>query len=397
MSRRAIEIDLIRNVVAGTARLSYFGVNSVIRSILSAFSFQIDETRYEIEQLRRKLFLLTAQGNDLEDLAASRGIERRTQAVHAGVVLHVGIDPNADLGMDDLVIPSGMKVISAEGVVFVTLASVAFRNPTEFGPQVDRVVEARAETPGLAGNIPSGSITQGVGGANIIGESLPEQPENLAELLTIANRAPGQGGREKQERDFELRYRAVHSIDQLNQGTSTFVEAQLLELQDEIRTIDGGARIRIGRILVERGLGATHNSVVVYVAHANGTASFTSDELEIMRMKLSERMPALVPVIMRNMRYENIRLSGTLVVGGSVDEQEVIRSLGNALVEYLDHSRWPFDRRIVGQSDLIAVIEQTRGVERIVPGTFRPASDIRIPRGYLPRLLSMNFSFRTAL
>ncbi len=375
MSRREIEVDLIRNVVAQTDKLTYFGINSVIRSILSAVAFVIDEARYEIEQVRRKLFLLTARGKDLEDLAGSRGVVRRVDPVPAGVVLRVGL--RASIAPEEqATIEAGMEVKAAGGVVFTTLAPVTIADG-----QVDQFVEAVAQTPGTAGNVPAGSITEGTDGDSI--SEIVASVAGLKEKLRVNNPAPARGGRDEEERDHELRYRAVHTVDLLNQGTETFVEAQLLELQDEIRKLAPG--IRIGRVRVLRGIGVTANKVVVHVAHANGNI-FTDAERDIIRRKLEDRMPALVQVQVRNLEFVDIEMRVTVVPLPGRQLATVRERIGNNLVAFLDFTRWSFDKRTVGRSDLIRVVDETEGVDRVVTSNFEPLSDVELPPDTLPRL-----------
>jgi len=189
-----------------------------------------------------------------------------------------------------------------------------------------------------------------------------------------------------------LRYRAVHTVDLLNQGTETFVEAQLLELQDQIREEAPG--IRIGRTRALRGIGVTANKVIVHVANANGNG-FSELERDLIRRKLENRMPALTQVDVRNLVFHDVAIRATVVLLPGQDLARVRERIGNNLVSFLDFTKWSFDKRVVGRSDLIRVIDETDGVDRVVTGSLEPLQDVHMPPNTLPRLSVLEISSYT--
>ncbi len=112
-----------------------------------------------------------------------------------------------------------------------------------------------------------------------------------------------------------------------------------------------------------------------------------------------------------NLRFTEIGIEAAVVYQVGVDQESVNHQIAANLTDFIDFSKWSFegildgteDRIVsyVGRSDIIRVIDQTEGVERINLNDFRifkdrdeidSGTDISIPAEQLPKLTSLKIS-----
>lgn len=105
-TREEIKQDLINRVASYSNKLTDFSTGSVIDTILSAISNEIEEAYYFKEDAYNKSLLITAEEEDLDNIAAGFGITRSGAEAAVGIIEFSRTTPYAY----DVTIPAGTIV-----------------------------------------------------------------------------------------------------------------------------------------------------------------------------------------------------------------------------------------------------------------------------------------------
>ena len=196
-------------------RLTDRNPGSVLRTLAESFAREYAVMSRQLEQVYDASFLDTAEGRDLEALAALVGIERRTQLFAVGEVVFSRTTP----APGDIAIEEG-TTISTSDLPSVTVAST----------------EARTlRSGGLSVSVPVRSTVSGPDGAAAAG-TLTVLHRPILGITDVRNVEP-LVFRGDAETDLELRRRASHAVEGAGRSTPGAIVAALLGVEgSESRT-----------------------------------------------------------------------------------------------------------------------------------------------------------------
>jgi len=352
-NRKAIEQQIIQNVIANTSQITYFGIGGVVRSIITAVAAAIDELYYDLNQTEKKLFIATAEETDLDELAKDYNMVRLGTAA-AGVIL-------AFSGTSLTVIPAGTQVKSDSGIYYETLEAITLGDanspynlfPCE--PIVDKV-EAIALTNGEVGNTQANTITTLVG--------------TISGLDSVTNPSPAVNGVDS-ETDSQFRTRIFERILMLNLGTQKFYNAIVKEINDTIL-----------RVYACRG--ETTREVAVYVANRSGVGLTASQRADL-EASLKNYAPICADPKVYNITFTDVDvyIKASFKTGYTITD--VFQDLAKNLANYLDWSALDFGVEL-DDADILSVCRNTDGIKDIDLTLFRPNANIECDANSLPRL-----------
>jgi hypothetical protein len=315
---------------------------------------EVQALYYKMFQVEQRLDLMSATGQDLDNYAASRGLQRRGASFSSVLVTLTAS------GSEPIEILAGLRVSAGSGIAFestqpVTLSPVANNSTTLRG-----IVSMRSDGTGSSQNVPALSI-RSVLNPTIVPGSVP---------ITVTNLAAAQGG-EDSESDATFRTRILTLFSGLNQGTALFYEAQVRNLNPNI------VRIFLGR-------GAGPGEVLVYCVTADG-AELTTAEKTSLEAGLSEVVPVQTKVTVRDMILQPINVAFTTTLSGDATAESVAYDLAETYQQLLNWSTWPFYRSVQAD-DLLRLASATSGVDSLRLSSFSPAQDVPLGPATLPRV-----------
>jgi hypothetical protein len=363
LDRSTIIERMIRAVRAQTSAITYFGPGP-FRAFLYAVAGEVQGVYYKMFKLEQRLDILSAKEADLDRYASSRGLQR-LGATQASVLVTVEAP-----GSEALVVPVGLRVSAGSGTTFVSTEPVTLL-PLNTGSSVLRgIVRMRSEGTGETQNIPALSIRNALNVPQLSIVKLSDNSVVTGTTITVSNPAAAQGGSDV-EGDATFRSRIMTLFSALNQGTAMFYEAQLRAINPNI------VRVFLAR-------GSAPNEVLAYCVTADGSP-LTTQEKQVLAGEMSEVVPVLTSVTIKDMLLEPINVSFATTLSGGVTEAEVAQELADAYREFLDWRTWPFYRSVQAD-DLLRVASGIRGVDSLSLSSFSPSTDVPLGPATLPRL-----------
>jgi uncharacterized phage protein gp47/JayE len=352
-NRNQIEKSLIETFKSLCTKITFFGPGGILRSIFASVAAILDELFYDLNRIKRKLFIATASGDDLDDLAADHDLTRLT-STKAGVVLVFS-------GTASTVIPAETEVRSSTGIMFKTKNQITLGEanpPYDFYPSepLGDKVEAEATTAGESGNVEANTVTELVSA--------------ISGVDSVTNPAQAQGGRDA-EPDNEFRVRIFERVSVLNQGTQAFYESIAKEIDEDIL-----------RAHAERG--ATAREVDLYVCNRGGVG-FSSSELDIIKDAILSYVPMMSNLKVKNMTFTDVDVYVRISLVSGYELEGVFNSICQNLTELIDWSKLDFGCT-VQDDDILSTINDTEGVHDIDMSTFQPDSNVIVASNSLPRL-----------
>jgi uncharacterized phage protein gp47/JayE len=190
-------------------RLTDRNPGSVLRILAESFAREYTVVSKQLESVYDAGFLATAEGRDLDQIAALVGLQRRTQLFAVGEVVFSRATP----APGDITIEEGTRISTAE-VPAVTVATSESRRLRSGSLSV--AVPVQAEVTGAAGIAAANTLT--VIHRPILGITSAVNPEALA-------------FRGSTETDAALRRRAAHALDGAGRSTGRALVASLLSVE----------------------------------------------------------------------------------------------------------------------------------------------------------------------
>jgi len=335
-NQKEIHEKLMRDFLAGGSAVTYLGAGSVVGAVLKAVSYELSVEWYELDKLKRSIFLATAYSDDLDVLGNERGIARETDSA-AGVVLSFS-------GPDGTLIPAGTIVDSGTGVSFTTAANVTIGSPfdgtitvpadTSYSYSLASKVYATAGSTGTIGNLPAHSITT-------INPAIAG--------VTCTNHYPSENGLDN-ESDTHYRARITRYASSLDRTTADFYKAKATACT----TIVAPSTVAIGdKILRVNPLRQAPNVVRVIIVTKDGSG-LSAAELTALDTWLQTYCPVLTTVNSENVVFTPIDIRITIEpVAGITDADEAFVAIAKSLSDLIDWSVWKWGL-IVDDADLLA-------------------------------------------
>lgn len=352
-SRKEIEKSIISTIISLTSKITYFGLGGVMRAIVTAVAAAIDELFYDITRTQRKMFIATAEGDDLDELAKDYNMTRLDEAA-AGVVL-------AFTGTSSHTVSAGTQVKSSSGIIFETVEDLVLGTanspydtyPCE--PLTDKV-EAIATTTGAAGNVQANTVT-----SLVVADS---------DVTAVSNPSHAQGGTDE-ETDDQFRTRIFERILLKNQGTLKYYEALAKEINTEVF-----------RVYACKGSGVSE--VAIYVINRSGTG-LTAADRDDLQNSIANYAPIGAVIRVYNITFTDVDVYAKLSLETGYTLQDVFESL---LINLADHINWAeaeFGTEY-DDADILSIIKETDGVKDVDLSTFEPNQNIECDSNSIPRL-----------
>ena len=279
---------------------SDFDEKSDIAVRLKVLAGEIYNAETSIEWLKRQIFVTTASGEFLDEIAEQRGISRKAARKASGSVTF-GV--SAALGYG-LVIPSG-TVVATQDIVpvrFYTTETVVLGDD-----QTSVTASAEAELTGVTGNVNARTVTVSV--------SAPQ------EIETVINSAAFTDGREA-ESDSALRERIRDTyVNRANGANAAYYRMLAL-------SVEGVEKVGV----IPRLHGA--NSVGVYVCGNSGAVS--AAVLGNVRSLITEKRELLTDITVENAALVDYDLDVTILPKTGYSVSEATTACRSAFEEYIN-------------------------------------------------------------
>lgn len=401
---REIESELIERFASLQNKVTNFVLGSVIRAILTTVAGKISEVWYDLNRIRRRLFLDTAMGEHLDALVAEVGMERKGStttsvvlvfngSIESGASTDVGtnyLEDNTKSWTDDQFIDGTWILKDSNGTNYTVTGNTSIRITVNGNPAsgqyyvlpvvpLDTVV--RSSVSGVGFELKE-SVIVGDDNPELIGQTLSPFLGNrgVAESLitgsgasagaheinvlspsipgvtTVTNPFPTQPRTGiEEELDEQLRRRRRNFINLLNQGTQAFYEALAVE-----------ADIRVSRAIAKKD-GST-GGVKLLIATRSGS-TLESSELNSIASYVSDRARAFLTVTAVNMVMTDIFVSIDAVLRPGTSLQNLYIRTADRLANFIDYGRWDINRKLV-DDELLVEIRKLRAYIDIDLSTF---------------------------
>lgn len=297
--------------------LNDFSEGSTLDAVVGAGAVQADEAIRVLLDLFAAQFVDTAEGADLDALAADRfGLTRQAASAAIGTVT---LSRGSAVG--SFTVPAGLELVATVDGVSVTFTTDAAVN---FGALVDDVdADATCANTGRAGNVDAATIT-----------SIPEAPVADPDL-TVTNAARFAGGADA-ESDVAFRARIRRYFSTLRRGTNA-------ALVTGATSVPGVKFATIDESTVN-----TDGYVSVYIGDPEGAGN--ADLVDDVEAELENWRAAGVEVRVFAAERQEEPLALTLTVTRGVDRSALAQAVKAALVELgdeLDSGETAYLSRIV--------------------------------------------------
>ncbi len=331
-----IEADLIRETVANQTEITVFEPKTAIRGLITAVAGTVREMWNDLYQTKRKIFLNTSSGEDLDELGEARGIIRLS-AAKASVLIRFA-------GTSGTVIPAGSIVTNpSSGTSYETKTEITLgRNNSSLftNSSIADVVWAECLAAGTIGNSQVNTITG--------------KPA-IAGLTSVTNPSPAQGGADI-ESDGLYRERIRNYISTLNQGTEAAYEAW-------VRGIDP----RVLRVKSKRDRNQ-YDSILLILVSQSG-APFLAGDLNFIASEVMKKHRAYSNVRCININFTAITVKERVKIKSGFTLTQVFASTADACAGFFNWKNWEFGQPI-SIDDLFVVCDRVAGVEDIELNTF---------------------------
>ena len=367
-TQKSIEEQLQRDFIAAQSLITYLGTGGVTAGILRTLSYALDAIWYDFEMLKRRSFLATAIGDELDDLGDERGVPRLAES-SAGVVLGF-------TGPTGTVVSAGTQVRSGSGIIYETAADITIGTLNTDLSDIAHAyslldkVYASALTAGAVGNVPAHTITD------------IQDAALVAVGVTCTNVYPGENGQDN-ELDSLYRARITNYISLLDRCTDMFYIARA-----QAHPTLGD---RILRVLPAR---RSPRVLTLWIV-TKDAAGLSAGDRTTLASYIMEYCPALTTIVCENIEFTPISIRFTAELEAGVDAKVVHGRIADALVDYVDWSVWKWgedvdDAKLTevcyvdGITNMyLPIMTQKNGAGLYVPG------DVIVKPFSLPRVINL--------
>jgi uncharacterized phage protein gp47/JayE len=296
--------DMIGDIIAETDKITYFGKDGVVRSILNATANTMVELWNDIYQIKRGLHVATGAGADLDLLASRWGLTRLGASKSSVIMLLNG--PAATI------IPTGTIIISSinPSLQYKTLNTVSLGTAN---PDIQRPINAES----IGDIVIAESLNEG--------SSTKVNAKELTQFLvpipgvTVTNLAPSQGGADV-ESDEELRTRILSQIDLFAQGTQAFYEAC--------------ARSANPSVLLSKPVTLSSGAIIISLVK-NNLSNYTPQELTIISDYIYANQRALQNITCINASRRSIEISGAIFLQPNYSAITAFSNIATKIANYI--------------------------------------------------------------
>jgi hypothetical protein len=323
--------DLSGDFVAEQSKITFLGLESVTRAILTAVKNVLYELWNDLFQQKRKMFLDTSKGSDLVALGGKSGLTINSASKSSNILLFNG--------PTDTVIASGTAVksiISGEQVV-----------------TTEEIILGKSNL--LVGDVISNSIGNAVlAESSNTGKKTKFGVNELTQLVvpisgvTVTNLVPSVGG-EDAESDEVFRERIRNYIKTLNQGTRDFYSSLA-------RTVE----TTINKVLVKAD--PANMGVKLYLLK-NSFAPYTNVELLAIAASVYANQRACNGVVCDSALLKSINVVFDYEGDGVTSKEIVFSAAAVAIANYIE-PKVDYAATIL-YNDILNIILDTAGIKKL--------------------------------
>jgi len=323
--------DLSADFIAGQSKVTFLGLESVARGILSAVKNVLFELWNDLFQQKRKMFLDTSQGSDLVALGAKLGLTINGASKSSNILLFNG--------------PTGTVIVSGTAVKSIIS-----------GEQVvttEEIILGKSNL--LVGDVISNSIGNAVlAESSNTGKNTKVGVNELTQLVvpisgvTVTNLVPSVGG-EDAESDEVFRERIKNYIKVLNQGTKGFYSA-----------LAKTAESSINKVLVKSD--PVNMGVKLYLLK-NSFAQYTNTELLAIAASVYDNQRACSNVKCLNVSIKSISVVFDYEGDGTTSQDTAFSLAASGIANYIE-SKVDFAATII-YNDILNIILDTTGIKKL--------------------------------
>lgn len=424
----------IQRVVATTDRITWFGGNSIARSIARAAGELVEDAHELYLRILGRRLATQAEGDDLRLVAAEEGVQERPPArsqllLIVQPVVHEVVAIAAFMGgsgmelttptVSDLTVGMSIRVSEADGsaseiktitaiapgagagggaVVGVSTltgtytearilvrATVPADTLVETSAGVDfqtlttlitgdrnPVMAGESQALALADKVWCEATVEGAAG-NVDARAVTGLATPIAGVVSVFNPERAIGG-EDDENDFELRRRVVEVGAVGAQETQAWLEALAREANAEV------LRLRFTS-------GPALNTIYARVLRRTG-GTFTTGELSTIAASMQQRSRTGIRIQLDNVIFTAVEVEADIALASGT-LQDAWRAIADRLATRLDLRVMAWGG-LVDDAELLAIVRTSPGVANVNVSTFLPAADVEPDEDSLPLLARLS-------
>jgi uncharacterized phage protein gp47/JayE len=432
MDKKEIKTRILRAVVAYQDSVTFLGPKSVINAMVEALTIILAELYYLFNQVRKKLFLASSSGSDLDEYAAQYGIERDRNLHAATTVVFVPVltsvvsidspgsyvditvlDGSEFDAADEITIRSGygdppdsetQTIASKPSANVIRIGVAALDNSYAAGDLIimrktigagtrlasatgvvfetmDSVVTGSAN-PLLTGENPDLALADKVDVrcvesgeiGNVAIHAINRFETDPGGIFSLFNPLPATGGAAKED-DFVLRNRVYTRLAALAQTS----EMSLLDLARQ-------ANRDVLRALMSPG--SDVNEIVLTIFHRQGNA-FSSAELANIKEFIGERLKGPLTVTVQNGTFTAVQIIAKVAMLRGYTLNDIFNEAANRYASLIDFRKLEFGTTL-DSAELLSLLRDITGVGNVED--FTPSSDLAMADTSLPRFTSLKLT-----
>jgi hypothetical protein len=371
-----IEQELVQEFVSRNDTVTFLGIGGVIRGIFTSVALKLRELWNDTTQVKRKLFIDTCFGQDLDNYAAEKGIVRNGETSAGALLLFKG---------------TAGTIISSGTIIY---------NPTsKAGYLIKETIEIGAVNPGFVQNglinLSNTSLGDVAWAESLVpgtkGKCYANQITEInIDGVTATNPAPTVGGKDR-ESDDEFKYRIKNYVKLLSQDTTRFYEALCYDLDN-----------RILRIKPMKD-GNSPDAVKIIIVTKNGVP-LSDAELGILTQQIESSQKTYTKVTCVNIQFTIISIEMRVKLkpinnSGTVDFDLYYVNMADIISKLFDWSKYNFGPNIKLEDSYAAALTcpQTNYIDL---QTFKMngsiATNINLNSNSLPYFQSLKITDMTA-
>jgi len=338
-----------------TNLVTKFTSTSVVNAWAYANAKLAQKLNKDIAYVEARLFPEFANSSVLDDISNLNGFPARGLTTQSTVILLFR-------GNSGTVYNAGFQVRTSSGYIFTTNDNLIL------GVNGVGYVVATSVDFGEVVNVGANTITVLVSGAPT-GHS------------SVTNLVRAKGGRDV-ESDFDYRRRLMGIENLLSKNTIAFYESLIQKFEPNV--------IRIYPVNHNPASGAFTLRIL-----KNNAATFTSNELATLKTNIQQYVPMAdsqtSKLNLDNWSFVEIDIVAVVKETGISSLQKIHEDAQINVQNYFNWSTWKNGAK-VEWDDLLEIIKNTTGVEKVLDANFLPRKDIEISLGTMPRLRNLVIS-----
>lgn len=352
-SVQEIKSLLAEILLSKTNKISKISDESVFNAVLYGVAKLDQKALKDLALIESHLFPEYAYGENLDIVAQRQGIGERYGASQSSTFLRISAEPGT------LYLKNTHTFKSSSGITF------ELEDDFEMGSFGYAYVKVRSSETGSKTNVDSLTISRVT--------PIPTGHQY------VVNEYMAEGGRDV-EQDDVFKIRIQESPNYVASGTLAKLQQVFMKINNNVlRLIYSGVENSgktILSIVTQNGISLTSNEIDELLTRGEEYFSLTEQRL------IGSQSYGLV---LRNIDYYPIDLDFRVELFSNANPDEIRKNIQIAVSKYLDFRFWDYSKK-VEWDNILQIVKTTSGVKYVLDSFFIPNSDLKIDKGYIPRL-----------